>query len=277
LDLLAPLVDTGYRIHLRKINAANFGVPQHRKRVIAIGGLGWDPGFPQPTHFAVGAPGAHLVFAQLPATTLREALSTLPMAAATPPGNPQGHFFRPLEGADLARAKALAPGQTMRDLPEAMWHESFKRRAFRRVMDGTPTERRGGPPAGVKRLRPDEPSKAITSGATTEFLHPFEHRMLTLRECALIQTFPNDFEFCGSVNEQTQLIGNAVPPLLAQVLAEHVAKVLESASRQSDRGELLSFVPTESDGMSPALKRASGRVLARFQRRDAPRQIALWA
>lgn len=40
LDLLEPLVGVGYRIHLRKINAANYGVPQHRKRVIAIGGAG---------------------------------------------------------------------------------------------------------------------------------------------------------------------------------------------------------------------------------------------
>ena len=46
LDLLRPLIAAGYRIHLRKINAANYGVPQHRKRVIAIGGLGWNPPFP---------------------------------------------------------------------------------------------------------------------------------------------------------------------------------------------------------------------------------------
>ena len=58
IELLAPLVAAGYRIHLRKINAANYGVPQHRKRVIAIGGLGWEPSFPAPTHSAFGAPGA---------------------------------------------------------------------------------------------------------------------------------------------------------------------------------------------------------------------------
>ncbi len=57
-ELLAPLVKAGYRVHLRKVNAANYGVPQHRKRVLAIGGLGWDPPFPEPTHTAFGAPGA---------------------------------------------------------------------------------------------------------------------------------------------------------------------------------------------------------------------------
>ena len=54
LELLEPLVAAGYRLHLRKINAANYGVPQHRKRVIAIGGLGWNPSFPKATHAAFG-------------------------------------------------------------------------------------------------------------------------------------------------------------------------------------------------------------------------------
>lgn len=59
-ELLDPLIAAGYRIHVRKVNAANYGVPQHRKRVVAIGGLGWDPSFPRGTHAAFGAPGAHL-------------------------------------------------------------------------------------------------------------------------------------------------------------------------------------------------------------------------
>jgi DNA (cytosine-5)-methyltransferase 1 len=50
VDLLDPLLAAGYCIHIRKINAANFGIPQHRKRVIAMGGLGWEPSFPKPTH-----------------------------------------------------------------------------------------------------------------------------------------------------------------------------------------------------------------------------------
>jgi DNA (cytosine-5)-methyltransferase 1 len=77
LDLLLPLIDAGYRIHLRKVNAANYGVPQHRKRVVAIGGLGWEPSFPSPTHGAFGAPGAHLAARHLPpAPTLEEGLAS---------------------------------------------------------------------------------------------------------------------------------------------------------------------------------------------------------
>ena len=58
LEFLETLIGAGYCLHLRKVNAAHYGVPQHRKRVVAIGGLGWDPGFPAFTHGAVGVPGA---------------------------------------------------------------------------------------------------------------------------------------------------------------------------------------------------------------------------
>lgn len=258
LDLLHPLIAVGYHIHLRKINAANYGVPQHRKRIIAIGGLGWAPSFPEPTHSAHGAPGARLAGTLLPPTpTLQEALAGLPSPSTKEPGLPLGHFCRPLLGIDLERAQGLQPGQTMRNLPKELWHDSYRRRAYRRVRDGTPTERRGGAPAGVRRLLPDEPSKAITGGALSEFLHPTEQRNLTLRECARIQTFSDDFSFRGTYSEQAQLIGNAVPPLLATVIARTLAADLLVAKPKSDRGELLSFVPTLSKGMSPILERAT--------------------
>lgn len=78
IDLLTPLVAAGYHIHVRKVNAANYGVPQHRKRVIALGGLGWEPSFPEPTHSAHGAPGARLAASRLaPTPSLQQALAGL--------------------------------------------------------------------------------------------------------------------------------------------------------------------------------------------------------
>ena len=265
IELLEPLIEAGYRIHTRKINAANFGVPQHRKRVIAIGALGWDPQFLEPTHAAYGAPGARLAGMHLPPTpTLGEALADLPSASRAAPGEPEDHYYVPLVGLDLERAQALRQGQTMRDLPEAYWHDSYRRRAFRRVMDGTPTERRGGAPAGLRRLRVDEPSKAVTGAARNEFVHPTEDRCLTVRECARLQTFPDDFRFFGNASERMQLIGNAVPPLLASKFAEVVRKSLQSARIGAEPGALLSFVPTLANGKSPALERVSRQVRARF-------------
>ena len=165
----------------------------------------------------------------------------------------------------------------MRDLPEALHHESYRRRAFRRVMDGTPTEQRGGAPAGIRRLSPDEPSKAITGGARSEFLHPSEHRSLTLRECARLQTFPDTFEFCGTGSEQGQLIGNAVPPRLAGAIAASLLIDLQERSRRtSHQGALLSFVPTLADGLSPVLRRVTERVSDTFIKGPRPQQESLW-
>lgn len=266
-ELLEPLIEAGYRLHLRKINAANYGIPQHRKRVVAIGGLGWDPILPEPTHAAFGAPGAHhgngrALRRRTP--TLGEALSVLPPASETPHATIADHTFRALANDDLQRAQLLLPGQWMRDLPEELWHESYKRRAFRRVKDGTPTEKRGGAPAGIRRLRADEPSKAITGGALRDFLHPTEHRPLTIRECAILQTFPLDFKFWGNDAEKIQLIGNAVPPLLAEVIARSLKDALLNPRPAKNGGALLSFEPTCSSGMSPALERVCHRVEARF-------------
>ncbi len=277
LELLTPLVGAGYRIHLRKVNAANYGVPQHRKRVIAVGGLGWEPPFPDPTHTAYGAPGAALGGTCLPRTpSVEEALAGLPPAATAGPGVPQGHFYRPLAGVDLARARRLLPGQTMRDLPNELWHDSFTRRANRRVMDGTPSAQRGGAPFGVRRLKPDEPCKAITGGAVAEFLHPSEDRNLTLRECARIQTFPDDFACTGPASQQAQQIGNAVPPLLAEVVARALLEGLAQARPREGHGALLSFVPTLSSGKSPALAEVTRLVRERFHGVVRAKERLLW-
>lgn len=264
-DLLDPLIACGYRIHMRKVNAANFGVPQHRKRVLAIGGLGFDPAFPEPTRSAFGAPGAMLAATHLPlAETVGDALCTLPVPAAEAPGHPEGHYCRPADKARRSKMAALLPGQTMRDLPEKFWHASYRRRAHRRVRDGTPSERRGGPPAGMRRLKEDEPSKAITGRAISEFVHPSEDRFLTLRECARLQTFPDWFAFRGTRAERSLLIGNAVPPLLAEVVARGLAEDIRSRRTRTDGGALLSFVPALSDGMSPALQQVTNRIGASF-------------
>ena len=265
VDLLEPLVGAGYRIHLRKINAANYGVPQHRKRVIAIGGLGWTPNFPEPTHFAFGAPGAELIATDRPpCPTLADALAGLPPASEKAPGSPQGHHFKQLASDLLRGVSALAPGQTMRDLPHELRHQSYRRRANRRVRDGTPTERRGGAPSGLRRLRSDEPSKAITGGARSEFIHPHEDRRLTLRECARIQTFPDDFVFDGTLGQQGLQIGNAVPPRLAKAIAASLREDLHCRRSGRRAGELVSFIPTNSAGMSPALQQTTQVIAAAF-------------
>ena len=283
IELLDPLIEAGYRLHLRKINAANYGVPQHRKRVIAIGALGFDPVFPEPTHYALGAPGTHRIGRHLAQTpTIAEALKGLPSSDVTPPGVPSWHYAAVPNDDDLARIRILEQGQTMKDLPQIMWHASYRRRSLRRVMDGTPTEKRGGAPAGLRRLVADAPSKAITSFARNEFVHPTEDRFLTLRECARIQTFPDEYQFRGSVADVALQIANAIPPTLAQALGRSLEQSFAMSRSQAPRRDgpaLLSFVPTVAEGVSPVLATVCALVDERYSvqpPRDAE-QRSLWA
>ncbi len=266
LDFLGPLVEAGYRVRVRKVNFANFGVPQHRKRVIAVASLLGDPPFPDPTHSAWGAPGAQEI-AGCPATpTVEEALEDLPPPASA--DAPQGHVAPRASKLEQERIDALEPGQTMRDLPEDLWHDSYRKRAFRRVKDGTPTEQRGGAPAGLRRLRGDQPSKAITSAAIRELIHPDENRRLTLREAARLQTFPDHFEFKGSGAEQATLIGNAIPPrfaeLLGRALSGHLSSHAGASENEPGEGGLVEFDVTPAQQMSPALANVVRKVNARF-------------
>ena len=266
VDLLDPLIEAGYHLHVRKVNVANYGVPQLRKRVIVLGMLGGDPGFPPPTHHAYGAPGAERLDAlHLPRTpSAGDVLDTLP-----PPSDgrdaPSDHVVRSVGTEERKRITALGPGQTMRDLPETLQHASYRRRANRRVSDGTPTERRGGAPAGLRRLRGDEPSTAITSAAIRALIHPTQDRPLTLRECAALQTFPDEFHFAGNASDRATLIGNAIPPRFAGHLGVAMFQAVAATTAMDvGRGQLLSFEPTPGTGMSPALQSVTRLVSQRY-------------
>lgn len=84
-----------------------------------------------------------------------------------------------------------------------------------------------------RRLDPNKPSYTVTRSGYRDFIHPFENRMLTVRELACLQTFPLDWEFKGvrldsysskrKVNmTQFGQVGNAVPPVLAEAVAESI-------------------------------------------------------
>lgn len=124
-------------------------------------------------------------------------------------------------------------------------------------MDGTPSEKRGGSPSGLKRLHADEPCLTITGAATREFIHPAENRTLTIREAARVQTFPDDFVFVGSQADRIQQIGNAIPPVLAKAFAECIASYGFRRNIHEGEGKFLGFRLTRSQGLSPALERTS--------------------
>jgi len=289
-DAVAAFLEAGYSLNLEKVYAQGYGVPQRRKRVLIVGNrLGHDFLFPEPvTRFS----GSIFRKAEI---TFAIAVCDLPPAATEggeplpfrePPRNElqaylrgeartvTDHYSVALSDVQLERVRGLQPGQTMKDLPEHLQHDSFRRRAFRRVMDGTPVEKRGGAPSGLKRLFAAEPSLTITSAATREFVHPTDDRLLTLRECARLQTFPDSFEFAGSAASRVQQIGNAIPPILARSVGEHIAREYGFAAKYSGNGHpSLRFCLTRSEGMSPALAQTESLLTELVSAKDE--QLAL--
>lgn len=267
-ETITRFLEAGYWVKAKKIYMERYGLPQRRKRVFVIGNLeNCEFDFPSPTH------SAELTFEEHLQLSVIGAISDLPppsdsgtvhynaepqnnyqIALRRTDGEPiQHHQSKRLSATNQRRVSLLAQGATMRDLPEDLRHASFNRRAFRRVMDGTPTEKRGGAPSGLKRLCADASSLTITSASPSEFVHPIENRLLTLRECARVQSFPDSFEFRGSWSAIATQIGNAVPPLFMEVLAKHIQALARRQPVRHPEGRWLGIDATKSTGMSPAL------------------------
>lgn len=288
-EAIKAFVGLGYRIRVDKIYAQEYGIPQRRKRVFIIGNrLGINFELPKPT---IKIRGRIFNTSEI---SLRDALRNLPSPTedrstvlSYPPcledgvlssyyHNPQNtvsdHYIMKQNGLQYERILKLLPGQTMKDLPTDLQHESFKRRANRRVKDGIPTEKRGGAPSGLKKLHIDQPSLTITSAATREFIHPLENRPLTIRECARIQTFPDWFNFSGNSADKIRQIGNAIPPLLAEQFALHISRNYSFGISNNREGGLLGFTLTKAEAMSPALL-ATSVLLSSFDKYTKRQQV----
>ena len=83
--------------------------------------------------------------------------------------------------------------------------------------------------------------------------------MLTIRECARVQTFPDSFAFCGKKSERILQIGNAVPPAFAKLLAQSVMTADQSPSAQVESG-LVEYELTKAGAKSPALVRTENKL-----------------
>ena len=245
VECIKKMISLGYTVSLKKIYMQEYAVPQRRKRVIIVGNReGKKFEFPDPVEQASGSIYKDSSF------TLREAIGDLESCDI-----PEIDHVRKVEsGIQLERISTLKIGQTMKDLPEHLQHDSFKRRASRRVCDGTPSEKRGGAPSGLKRLSYNEPCLTITSAAPSEFVHPTQNRTLTIRECARVQTFPDSFLFCGTDAQKILQIGNAIPPVFAEQMAKQIIMCDKNPSNE-ERPSLAKFDVTKATAKSPALKK----------------------
>lgn len=202
----------GYRVEHRIFNAADFGVPQMRKRIFFLGAERGHPIiWPTPTHGRSG---------RAPRITVEEALSDLPSLGpgeigynyASRPTTPYQRSMRKGDSALTSHAAPRHPKSTTeriaRTPPGEPMYESFKQRI---------------------RLDPGKPSPTLVSGGIRPQFHhghPWDARGMTVRERARIMSFPDSFEFdCGIVMGRV-LTGQAVPPLLAEAVSKSIHRGL---------------------------------------------------
>ncbi|NLA38877.1 MAG: DNA cytosine methyltransferase [Methanomicrobiales archaeon] len=271
IEAITRLLEAGYWIRAEKLYMERYGLPQKRKRVLVVGNLEQCLfSFPDASHREL----KQLTLTNLkPYVSILDAIGDLPSPIESsdqcynhPPTNAYQSMLRVEEGNKIShhhvkklnklyqqRIQALKEGQTMKNLPVELQHASFNKRAYRRVMDGTPCDKRGGAPSGLKRLVGSQPSLTITSAASAEFVHPTENRLLSLRECARIQSFPDWYKFKGSWGSIATQIGNAVPPLVMQKLAAHIRESSKGRYYDSYRGRWLGINASKATSYSPAL------------------------
>lgn len=198
------LTETGYHLSADVLDLSMYGVPQRRKRAVIMGALDRPIGLPKPIFSADKAPTVRHALAHLEAV---EAGKGIPY---DPYHKGPDHTERIL---DRIR-KTPADGGDRRSLAAEDQLECHIN------VDGGKTP---GFTDVYGRLRWDTPSVTITAKSSTpscgRFLHPEQHRNITVREAAILQGFPQSYEFMGSMVSQYRQIGEAVPPLFAQFVA----------------------------------------------------------
>lgn len=160
------------------------------------------------------------------------------------------HVAKRKSGLILERIAALPPGGKMSDLPPHLQHKSFVRTGMKKT---------GGPNLRILRLEHDKPSLTITAYIFNKFVHPTENRYITPREAALLQDFPLEWEFCGTLGQVHKQIGNAVPVKLAQALAESVLTFLQQ--RNGTGTILVASYFTGAGGLDLGFEQASSDLI----------------
>lgn len=205
---------SGYSVDYRLLDAWRHGVPQHRKRFILQARKDGAPRWPEPQSDRVNVRDAISDLPKLGATTgarelpyVGEALSEFARQLRGDAGPLVfDHMTRPVRSDDREAFELMTPRTLYSDLPEHL----------RRYRSDTFNDK-------YKRLDWDDLSRTITAHIAKDgywYIHPGEHRTLTVREAARIQTFPDSFRFSGTRSDAFRQIGNAVPPMLGKAVAE---------------------------------------------------------
>jgi len=215
-DFVSQLEKCGYEVSWKVVDASQFGVCQSRRRLVLIASR-------------IGQ--IHIAPRSMPGdATVRSAIANLPAIAAgahPTPADPL-HASRALTTPNLKRIRASRPAGTWRDWPSEMRVRCHKRKAGKTY------------PSVYGRMEWDKPAPTITTQfygyGNGRFGHPEQDRALSLREGALLQSFPPDFTFFQpgqrlSFKQIGRLIGNAVPPRLARAIGDAIVAQATALSK----------------------------------------------
>lgn len=201
-----------YKVKYGVLNAADYGVPQRRRRGLLIATLDREPTWPPTETHGPNSPD------RLPYRTVRDAIADLPLK----PTDRDLHIGRNPRPESIERYKAVPEGGNRFDL-------------MRKRPDLTPAcwaNKPTGTTDVFGRLWWDRPAFTIRTEffkpEKGRYLHPKAHRPITHREAARLQGFPDWFAFEGSKIEIARQIGNAVPPPLACEVAKHVRSIIDA-------------------------------------------------
>lgn len=204
-QLIEDVEKIGYTVHIKLLDAQDYGVPQRRKRYFIVGerkDLGEHYEYPHPLDYR---------------RTVRDVIGDLPSPPDDGTDHPDISLHRRdrLSPLNLKRMKSLKEGQGRDDLPMELRADCHKIDSsvigFRNVYG---------------RMIWDDVAPTITarfdSFTRGQFGHPVQNRSISLREGALLQCFPMDFVFTGNKVDIARQIGNAVPPLLAKQIGKSI-------------------------------------------------------
>jgi len=203
-------IEPGYLVKVQLYNFAEFGVPQFRERVLIVG-VRMDTGFnfihPYPTH---GPRGTQPFFTA--GEALKDALKVK-----------THNEFMNLNPNTILKLKMIPEGGNFADIPKD--HPLYTKGLISHV---------------YRRIHRSEPAKTIIAaggGGTWGYHYP-EPRALTNRERARLQSFPDDFNFSGTVTEVRRQIGNAVPPMGVYPLAKKLMPLFKGTFKKYSLVEL---------------------------------------
>jgi DNA (cytosine-5)-methyltransferase 1 len=254
------LASLGYYVIFGLLNAADYGVPQKRWRVFFIGSRdGEDLTLPYPTHSEHSFGKSTL----LPWVTLRSAIKAVDSKEWTKFAEDR-----------LKLLQQLSPGQNWRNLPKRLHRAAL----------GAAADSWGGRVGFCRRLPWDDPAPTLTTapnGRATTLCHPTEDRPLSVEEYAALQQFPSSWKFSGSLSQQYEQIGNAVPVGLAAAVGKAIKQTIRKTAKYGlpkEAKKRLGKVICADENLDKRLKNRKATQLhpTRLRKIKDPEKARLW-